>query len=361
MLKKSAFLENRILPEPSAKKLLAWYDRYGRDLPWRGLKGPHKDYKIWLSEIMLQQTTVAAGIPYYHAFLEKWPTLSDLAAASLDDVLQAWAGLGYYARARNLHACAKKVRDDHAGAFPESEDALLHLPGIGPYTAAALCAILTDQNSVVIDGNVERVISRLYAIDTPLPRAKPEIRLYATRLTPDVRAGDYAQALMDLGATICTPRGPKCDLCVWSKSCLALHTLTQEEYPKKQSRKPKPKRYGSVFFIEDDAGNILLEKRPAKGIFGGMFVFPGTQWDQKSAVHKPKGSDIEAAAPIKGVWDKSNHTVRHVFTHFDLELDIYYGAATQADLDASYHWCAKDKVLSKGLPSAMKKVAVLMI
>jgi len=361
VLKKPASMENHILPQASASSLLMWYDKHGRDLPWRDLKGPHKDYKIWLSEIMMQQTTIASGTPYYHAFLQKWPQLSDLAASSLDDVLQAWAGLGYYARARNLHACARQVCADHGGKFPESEDALLELPGIGPYTAAAISAIVNDHKSVVIDGNVERVISRLFAIETPLPRAKAEIKAYATELTPDVRPGDYAQAVMDLGATICTPRGPKCGLCVWSASCVALHKNAQEDYPKKQPKKPKPKRYGSVYFIEDGLGNILLKKRPAKGIFGGMFVFPGTQWDNKNAVHKPGNNEIKAAAPIEGEWDKSPHSVRHVFTHFDLELDIYRGTCEEADLDASYHWCAKDKLLSVGLPSAMKKVAVLMI
>ncbi|HVO17494.1 MAG TPA: A/G-specific adenine glycosylase, partial [Alphaproteobacteria bacterium] len=250
-----------------AAALLAWYDRHRRRLPWRAGPGERPDpYRVWLSEIMLQQTTVATVGPYFTAFLERWPDVARLAAAPLDDVLHAWQGLGYYARARNLHRCAAVVARDHGGRFPDTEDALRALPGVGAYTAAAIAAIAFDRPAVVVDGNVERVVARLHAVDAPLPAAKPELRRLAAALTPDARPGDFAQAMMDLGATLCTPRAPRCVLCPLMAGCAARTRGIAEELPRRTAKPEKPTRRGVAFFAVDADGAVLLRRRDESGL-----------------------------------------------------------------------------------------------
>src|SRR6266852_943396 len=261
-----------------APRLLAWYDRHRRTLPWRAPAGARAEpYLVWLSEIMLQQTTVATVGDYFRRFVERWPTVEALAAAPLDDVLSAWAGLGYYARARNLHACARAVAERHDGRFPEDEASLLALPGIGRYTAAAIRAIAFDQPASAVDGNVERVIARLFAIDTPLPDAKPEIQLLAAKLVPESRAGDYAQAMMDLGATVCTPKSPRCVICPLMSSCRARKLGLAEDLPRRSPKAERPTRRGLAFVLARRDGAILLRKRPAKGLLGGMDSVPSAR------------------------------------------------------------------------------------
>ena len=252
------------LHEDVSGKLLAWYDAHARDLPWRSKRGKKPDpYHVWLSEIMLQQTTVAAVKDYYIKFLSRWPRVSDLARASQEDVLRAWAGLGYYARARNLHACAIKVVDEWNGKFPDTEEELRSLPGIGPYTAAAIAAIAFDRPHAAVDGNVERVMARVYAIETPLPAAKPMIKEKAQALVPEKRAGDFAQALMDLGATICTPRTANCGICPWTDHCEGSTRGIAESLPLKAPKAKVPTRHGIAFWVERDDGHILLRSRRA--------------------------------------------------------------------------------------------------
>lgn len=272
-------------------------------------------YAVWLSEIMLQQTTVPHATPYWKKFLTRWPTVNDLAGAEQDDVLAAWAGLGYYARARNLHKCAKVIRDDHGGVFPRAEKELLKLPGIGPYTAATLAAICFDEPTNIVDGNVERVIARLFAEDAPLPKSKNILRDLAAPLADPDRPGDYGQALMDLGATICKPKNPSCDVCMWSFACQAFKDGNPEDYPVK-IKKDRPVRYGAVFALLND-GKILLRKRPDDGLLGGMFEVPGTDWE----LVMPDAP--LSAAPLPKNWEKCDGQVRHVFTHFELRLDVY--------------------------------------
>ncbi len=269
-------------PEKMPAALLAWYDRHRRVMPWRAAAGRRPDpYHVWLSEIMLQQTTVAAVGPYFEKFLALWPRVQDLAAAPLDAVLTAWAGLGYYARARNLHKCALAVAENFAGRFPETEAALLDLPGIGPYTAAAVAAIAFDRRATILDGNVERVIARIHRVDTPLPKAKPELHALADRLTPERRPGDYAQAIMDLGATICTPRRPKCALCPWRPACAAFKAGDAEDFPRRQAKADRPTRYGVAFWVSDGRGAVALRRRAEKGLLGGMMEIPSTEWRGK--------------------------------------------------------------------------------
>ena len=267
------------LPEPTA--LLDWYDRHRRVLPWRAAPGQRSDpYRVWLSEIMLQQTTVKAVGPYYARFLARWPNVRALAAAPLDDVLKAWAGLGYYARARNMHACARAVVERHDGEFPQSEAELRALPGIGAYTAAAIAAIAFGARATPVDGNIERVIARLYAIDTPLPAAKPEIFRLASALTPARRAGDFAQAMMDLGATICSPKRPACALCPWNENCAAHARGDAETFPRRLPKREGVLRRGAAFVVCRADGFLLVRTRPAKGLLGGMTEVPTTEWLQ---------------------------------------------------------------------------------
>ena len=331
--------------------LLDWYDAEGRTLPWRirpedRRAGKTADpYAVWLSEIMLQQTTIPHGTPYWHKFLEAFPTVTDLANAERETVLGMWAGLGYYARARNLHKCAQIIRDDYDGAFPKTEAALLKLPGIGPYTAATIAAICFDQATNIVDGNVERVISRIFKIEEPLPEARQPLRLLAGTLADPRRAGDYGQAVMDLGATICTPRSPNCPDCPWDGFCLAKENGHPEAYPKKSAKKPKPIRYGAAFVALHN-GEVLLETRPDKGLLGGMAGLPGSEWKDERL------KDPLQSAPFKGNWVKSKNEVKHVFTHFELRLEVYK-AEFETRPDSNQAWA--DDYLLAGLPTVFKK------
>jgi A/G-specific adenine glycosylase len=345
------------LPEPTA--LLDWYDRHRRVLPWRAAPGQRGDpYRVWLSEIMLQQTTVKAVGPYYGRFLARWPDVRSLAVTPLDDVLKAWAGLGYYARARNLHACARAVVERHDGKFPRGETELRALPGIGAYTAAAIAAIAFDAPATPVDGNVERVIARLHAIDTPLPAAKPEIFQLTSALTPARRAGDFAQAMMDLGATICSPKRPACALCPWNQCCAARARGDAETFPRRLPKREGPLRRGAAFVAHRVDGFLLVRTRPAKGLLGGMTEVPTTEWTQD--FHE--GSALDGAPRFsKGgkllAWRRIPGVVRHTFTHFPLELIVCTAtlpANTQAP--AGTRWIALADIGAEALPSLMRKV-----
>ncbi|MDU8911778.1 A/G-specific adenine glycosylase [Aestuariicoccus sp. MJ-SS9] len=298
--------------------LLEWYDRHARAMPWRvgpaaRARGERPDpYRVWLSEIMLQQTTVAAVKSYFEKFTTLWPRVTDLAAAEDADVMAAWAGLGYYARARNLLKCARVVTAEHGGSFPADHATLLTLPGVGPYTAAAIAAIAFDRPEVVVDGNVERVMARLHDHHTPLPTAKPRLTDMAAALTPEARPGCYAQAVMDLGATICTPRNPACGLCPWRGSCAAWANGTAAELPKKLPKKRKPTRLGIAYLVRRVDGAWLLERRPDKGLLGGMLGWPGSDW----------GDDPKDSPPIRAEWKTLGEEARHTFTHFHLRLTV---------------------------------------
>lgn len=302
--------------------LLAWYDRHARVLPWRvgpadRAAGVRSDpYAVWLSEVMLQQTTVAAVKGYFHRFTLRWPDVAALAAAEDTAVMAEWAGLGYYARARNLLACARTVAEEFDGRFPDGEEGLRRLPGIGPYTAAAIAAIAFDRPAVVVDGNVERVIARLFAVTTPLPAAKPEIAALAGRLTPAQRPGDHAQAMMDLGATICTPRRPACGLCPLRDRCRARAEGTPETLPRKAPKPAKPTRRGHLYIARRTDGAWLVEQRPARGLLGGMPGWPGSAWDQSDWNDRP-------APPLAADWQPLAGEVRHTFTHFHLRLTVH--------------------------------------
>jgi A/G-specific adenine glycosylase len=334
--------------------LLAWYDAEGRTLPWRvrpedRAAGKTADpYAVWLSEIMLQQTTVPHGTPYWHKFLETFPTVTDLANAPRETVLGLWAGLGYYARARNLHKCAQIIRDDYGGVFPETEKELLKLPGIGAYTAATMAAICFDEATNIVDGNVERVISRIFAVQTPLPKGRKELRIRAGEVAPPQRAGDYGQALMDLGATVCTPRSPACECCVWQNYCAAYVAGTQTDYPKKAPKKKQPIRYGAVFLAENQ-GAFLVETRPDQGLLGGMLGLPGTDWESEP-VEQPL-----QFAPFSSDWDRLDGFVRHVFTHFELRLDVYRTSVEMTDVPKGHNglWIKGENI--KTLPSVFQK------
>ncbi len=324
------------------KSLLSWYDSEGRSLPWRVREGRADPYRVWLSEIMLQQTTVAAVTSYFTEFLERWPSIEALAAASREDVLGAWAGLGYYSRARNLHAAAQRLA---AEGFPATEEGWRALPGVGPYTAAAIAAIAFNEATNVVDGNVERVMARVHAIETPLPGAKAEVRELAGKLVSAERPGDWAQALMDLGATVCTPKSPKCGACPWMRVCAAHASGRPETYPRRLAKAARPKRYGAVFRIERD-GALWLVRRPDKGLLGGMAALPTTEWRAR----KWTRADAVKNAPCDGEWKKIG-TVEHVFTHFALTLDVY--AARTSPMGEGW-WGA-----ASVLPTVFKKAALL--
>ncbi|WP_207764682.1 A/G-specific adenine glycosylase [Hyphococcus luteus] len=337
---------------PIPQALLRWYDANARDLPWRVAPKARKagarpdPYAVWLSEIMLQQTTVATVAPRYREFLTRWPDVKAMAAAPLDDVLGEWAGLGYYARARNLHKCAVTVAETHGGFFPDTEEALRALPGIGAYTAAAIAAIAFDRRAIVIDGNIERVVSRLYAIDTPLPAAKAEIREKLEEIWPQKRSGDFAQGLMDLGASICRPKAPICLLCPVSSRCKAFKAGTQGNFPVKPAKKAKPNRVGAVFALVNAKGEMLFERRPEKGLLGGMLGLPGTEWKERIE------ADVFNAAPAQADWEKTGEAT-HTFTHFHLTLDVYAGAAPKGFRRASdQQWIKPEEAR---LPTVMKK------
>ena len=344
------------LPAPSATALLDWYDVHARRLPWRvppeerALGVVPDPYRVWLSEVMLQQTTVAAVKGYFLDFLDRWPTLADLAAAPREAVMAAWAGLGYYSRARNLKACAEAVARDHGGRFPETPEGLTALPGIGPYTAAAIAAIAFDVPAAVVDGNVERVVTRLNALETPLPDAKPEIRRLTATLTPDVRPGDFAQAMMDLGATICTPKRPACALCPWSEPCLARRRGDPETLPRRKAKTERPTRYGTVFVARRHDGALLVRRRPDKGLLGGMTEVPTTTWAETLPI---------AAPPLAASWRRLPGVVVHVFTHFRLELAVERAdvALTTAAPDG-FWWSSPNALPGEALPTVMRKAVI---
>jgi A/G-specific adenine glycosylase len=348
-------------PQPTEllAKLLTWYDRYRRALPWRAPPGRRADpYRVWLSEIMLQQTTVKAVAPYYAKFLERWPDLPALAAAPLDDVLKVWAGLGYYARARNLHACARTIVERHDGKIPATEALLRELPGIGPYTAAAIAAIAFDESTSPVDGNIERVIARLHALDTPLPAAKPEIAKFARALTPPRRAGDFAQAMMDLGATICTPKSPACILCPWNESCAAYARGDAETYPRRTPKREGDLRRGTAFVARRADGFVLMRSRPAQGLLGGMTEVPTTEWSKDFEASKATHSAPRFASVRKKiVWRKTAGIVRHVFTHFPLELTVYVAdVPARTSAPKGTRWVEISELGGEALPSLMRKV-----
>jgi A/G-specific adenine glycosylase len=335
--------------EDLAAKLLAWYDAHARVLPWRSKPGVTADpYRVWLSEIMLQQTTVAAVRDYFQKFISIWPRVEDLAAADTEDVMRAWAGLGYYARARNLHACAKIVAGELDGKFPDTGEGLRKLPGIGPYTAGAIAAIAFDIPCAAVDGNVERVISRIHAIETPLPASKPIIREKAQSLVPAARAGDFAQAIMDLGATICTPRKPNCLICPWTEHCEARRNGIQDTLPRKAARKAVPTRHGIAYWVEREDGKILLRKRSDKGLLGGMMEIPSSEWGEN-----PKDSP-----PVKAKWQTLAKKVEHTFTHFHLLIEVRTARVTaEVNIpDAGYRWIHASRLSGEALPTVFRKV-----
>lgn len=332
--------------------LLDWYDRHRRRLPWRAAPGERADpYHVWLSEIMLQQTSVATVGPYFRRFVELWPTVGDLAAAGLDAVLHAWQGLGYYARARNLHKCAQAVAGRHGGVFPDTEEALLTLPGVGAYTAAAIAAIGFDREATPVDGNFERVFARLHAVETPLPQAKPALRALAAALTPAHRPGDHAQAVMDLGATICTPRGPKCTACPWTGHCAAQRLGIAAELPRRMPRKPKPTRRGIAFWAVTPGGAVLLRRRQESGLLGGMMEIPSSAWTEADIAL----AGASAEAPLRGSWRMLPGLVRHTFTHFHLELAMAAASVAQQPV-ADGVWAPLDRLGEHALPTVMKKL-----
>jgi A/G-specific adenine glycosylase len=341
---------------PDARALLAWYDRHRRRLPWRAVAGePADPYSVWLSEIMLQQTTVKAVAPYYARFLARFPTVGDLAAAPLDDVLKLWAGLGYYARARNLHACARAVVERHGGAFPDTEEALLTLPGVGAYTAAAIAAIAFDRSATPVDGNIERVVSRLFAVEDELPAAKPKIRALAARLTPERRAGDFAQAMMDLGATTCTPKKPACALCPWNDACAARQHGTQETFPRKAEKKTGVLRRGAAFVVIRDNRDMLLRTRPEKGLLGGMTEVPTTEWSQDFDESSALSQAPRFAKTTQ--WRRVLGEVTHIFTHFPLALVVYTtNVAANAKAPPDMRWVSIADLAGEALPNVMRKV-----
>ena len=336
--------------ENVSASLLNWYDRNARTLPWRIPPGSNRKadpYAVWMSEIMLQQTTVAAVTAYFTRFQEQWPDVRALAGADDADVMAAWAGLGYYSRARNLLACARAVVDRHDGIFPADEAILLTLPGIGPYTAAAIAAIAFQQPATVVDGNVERVVSRLFAVSTPIPQARSELRALATRLTPAVRPGDFAQAMMDLGAMICTPRSPRCMLCPLVSACTAHREGKADAYPVKAAKQAKPERQGTAYWLERN-DKVLLVKRPPKGLLGGMRALPSDEWTS--------GPSTSVKPPIPGQWQIAPDSVRHIFTHFALTLGV--ALANDADgKDTDGEWWPVDRLDEAGLPTVFAKAA----
>jgi len=348
--------------EPAAA-LIAWYDCNRRELPWRAPPGEAADpYAVWLSEVMLQQTTVAAAAPYFARFMARWPTVEALAAAALDEVLGVWAGLGYYARARNLKACAERIADEHGGRFPEDEEGLRALPGIGPYTAAAIAAIAFGRRAVVVDGNVERVIARLFAVETPLPEARAELRARADTLTPEHRAGDFAQGMMDLGALVCTPKRPQCEVCPLAGFCRARALGMAEALPARRPAKARPVRRATAFWLRREDGKVLLRRRPPGGLLGGMLEVPATPWNARQG-------DAETAAeparhvPARARWRRLPGRVSHTFTHFHLELEVW---AAQAPVGCRLRpaaeperclWLGETELAAAALPSLMRKVA----
>lgn len=333
-------------PSTIAARLLAWYDAHARDLPWRAAPGSNAPdpYRVWLSEIMLQQTTVAAVRPRFAEFVARWPSVEALAAAPETDLMAAWAGLGYYARARNLHACARTVAE--RGGFPDTEEGLRALPGVGAYTAAAIAAIAFGARAVVVDANVARVVARLFAIERPLPGAMPDLREATDRITPDTRAGDFAQAMMDLGSSVCTPRAPRCLACPLAEDCAAYRVGNPEGFPIKLAKAAKPQRHGTIFWAEQE-GRVLLVRRPPRGLLGGMRALPTGPWaDTPPALADP---------PFAAAWRMLPETVSHTFTHFRLELAL---AVARVDGHGPIgEWWDVTGIDSAGLPTVFAKAA----
>jgi A/G-specific adenine glycosylase len=339
-----------------ASLVLAWYDRHYRKLPWRSPPGrpPPEPYRVWLSEIMLQQTTVPAVMPYFEKFLRLWPSVHDLAAAPVEQVMETWAGLGYYARARNLHKCAQAVSGRHDGVFPDTEEGLLELPGIGAYTAAAIAAIAFGRPAAVLDGNIERVLSRVFAIETPLPRSKPELRKLAEAVTPQQRPGDFAQAMMDLGATLCTPRNPDCLLCPLQSRCAAFRRGIAAELPRKAAKAARPVRHTVAFLLQRHDGAVLLRRRPPEGLLGGMLEVPSAPWRDTPW----QAGEALAHAPLGLDWLPLNGNAAHVFTHFELKIAALLGrvdAGAAAKLDGQWQ-----QPQAAALPTVMKKMLGLL-
>jgi A/G-specific adenine glycosylase len=338
-----------------AQALLHWYDKHHRVLPWRitpvqTTQGVTSDpYKIWLSEVMLQQTTVEAVKAYFLKFTKQWPTIEDLAAAHDDDVMRAWAGLGYYSRARNLKKCAGIIVEEYNGCFPKSAHELKKLPGIGDYTSAAIAAIAFNQPEAVVDGNVERVVTRLYAITTPLPQAKAQIRDLTASITPKDRPGDFAQAMMDLGATICTPKRPACALCPLNSDCLVLQTHDPELFPVKAPKKERPIRVGAAFVAQAQDGAVLLRKRTEKGLLQNMAEVPGSIWNSRM-----DGSTDLSAAPFQADWRNAG-MITHIFTHFELHLTVYHTTGADKRQVNDGWWSDPDVLIGEALPTVMKK------
>ncbi|MHA1523308.1 MAG: A/G-specific adenine glycosylase [Alphaproteobacteria bacterium] len=341
-----------------AARLLAWWDVHRRHLPWRAALGQAADpYAVWLSEIMLQQTGVVVVKDYFEKFVARWPTVAALAGASEGDVLRMWAGLGYYARARNLVRTARLVAARPGGAFPDTVAELKALPGIGDYTSAAIGAIAFGRQAAAMDGNAERVMARLYGVGEPLPRAKKHLGKLAQELVPARRPGDFAQSLMDLGATVCKPRRPDCAKCPWARDCRALATGQTGELPRKSPKKPRPTRYGVVFFVSNDDGAVLVRDRPSKGLLGGLAEFPSTPWQAT----RPSNANAQKAAPVATKWQRDVGEITHTFTHFHLVLTIWRG---RLEIDARVlpnvgecRWVAFGQLDGEALPSLMRKVA----
>ncbi len=335
--------------EPACE-LLDWYDRHARVLPWRVPPGSGQradPYRVWLSEVMLQQTTVAAVGRYFAEFTRRWPRVEDLAAAPDAEVMAAWAGLGYYARARNLLKCARAVAGSHGGVFPDTREGLLALSGVGPYTAAAVAAIAFDRPETVVDGNVERVMARLHAVEVPMPAAKPQLRTLAAALTPQQRPGDYAQAVMDLGATICTPRRPACDRCPWSARCAARAAGIAAELPRRTRKAAKPVRRGHAFVARDRDGAWLVERRPDRGLLGGMLGWPGSVWAE--ALPDP-------VPPVAADWTMLDGLVEHTFTHFHLRLQVWVARLPESAQDRMDGLIPVAGLAPAELPTVMRKV-----
>jgi len=337
--------------ETLSRALLDWYDVHARQMPWRvgpadRRAGVRPDpYAVWLSEVMLQQTTVAAVRAYFHRFTARWPRVQDLAGAADADVMGEWAGLGYYARARNLLKCARVVVADHGGRFPGSRAGLQELPGIGPYTAAAIAAIAFDEPATVVDGNVERVMARMFQVETPLPTAKPILTEHAASLTPGGRPGDYAQAVMDLGATICTPKSPACGICPWMTRCQARRAGVQADLPRKRARTPKPTRFGIAYLARRQDGAWLLERRPDTGLLGGMLGWPGAEW----------GATASEAPPLRATWRDPGAEVRHTFTHFHLRLALRIANVPSGAIPLRGDFIPRTRFSPSDLPTVMRK------
>lgn len=341
---------SRQKPDLSAQ-LLAWYDVHRRVLPWRAPKGKKADpYRVWLSEIMLQQTTVQAVAGYYRKFLERWPTVRDLAEAPQDAVLAAWAGLGYYARARNLHAASKMVAHEMGGRFPVTAETLRTLPGVGSYTAGAIAAIVHDERQAAMDANAERVIARLYAVQTPMPKAKPELHAHCMALVPQ-RAGDFAQALMDLGSAICTPKRPSCPQCPWTDHCLARKRGIQEQLPVKAPKMVRPLKRGVAYVVTDRLGAVLLVQRPERGLLASMLEPPQGPWRDDF----PSKATALKQAPFVAEWTRRAGTVRHGFTHFELEIEVYAATLVRRPR-VEGQWVPADQLREVALPTVMRKI-----